>query len=322
MLHERGDDVTILGRHRYPTLEAQGCHAIQADVRDDAAMRQACEGMDVVFHTAAVPGIWGKRRLYTDINTTGTANVIQAMKTVAQRAPRPCQPRLVYTSSASVAIGKSPVAGADESIPYPDHYLAHYAKTKANAERMVLQANDDDLLTVSLRPHLIIGPGDPHLIPRIIARAANKRLIQIGDGQNRVDTTYIDNAAHAHVLAGDELATTRRCAGKAYFISDGEPITLWPWLGELLRAVGAPPITKHMSYKTAYRLGSVFEKFYSLFGIVREPPMTRFLAYQLAHDHYFNITAARNDFGYTPAICPQEGTKRLIRSLKNVSLPP
>ena len=308
MLHARGDEVVALGRHRYLHHERAGIATIQADVRDADAVRRASMGMDVVYHAAAIPGIWGKKKTFREINVTGTKNVIDACRACGVT-------KLVFTSTPSVVFGKDPLCGVDESQPYPDRYLAVYPDTKAEAEQMVLGTNHSSLATVALRPHLIWGPGDPHLIPRVIARARERRLIQVGDGENLVDITYIDNAAQAHLKAADALGPGSACAGKAYFISQGEPVKLWPWLDEILEAVGAPRISRSIPYRTAHRIGRLLETAYSLFGITSEPRMTRFLAAQLALSHYFDIGAAKRDFGFEPAVSTAEGLILLRTSL-------
>jgi len=308
MLHERGDEVSVLGRGTYPHIVPHIQRMFGADIRLAPAVQRACEGMDVVFHVASLAGIWGKRSDFWSINVDGTRNVIDAC--LANRVRR-----LVYTSSPSVVFGRDDLCGVDESTPYPSRYLAAYPETKAAAEQMILAANSASLATVALRPHLIFGPGDPHLIPRVTARARAGRLRQVGDGRNLVDVTYIDNAARAHVQAADALGPGSRCAGKAYFISQGKPVELWPWLNDLLKGVGAPVVTRSVSLDNAYRVGAAFELMYRILGLTREPPMTRFLASQLAKSHYFNISAARRDFGYNPAVSTGEGVKRLVRSL-------
>jgi nucleoside-diphosphate-sugar epimerase len=308
MLHERGDDVTILGRRSYPEQEKDGIKTICADLRDAEGVRGACRDVETVYHVAAIPGIWGRRRDFWETNVDGTRHVIEGCRVESVG-------RLVFTSSPSVVFGEEALCGVDESQPYPRRYLAHYPETKAVAERMVLTANGPDLATVALRPHLVWGPGDPHLIPKVVRRARARRLVQVGDGTNLVDITYIDNAARAHVLAGDALAPHAACAGRAYFISQGEPVALWPWLNELLVRLNIEPARQTMSYKAARRMGEVFEGLYWLLRVRREPPMTRFLACQLAKSHYFSIAAAKRDLGYAPTVSTVEGVNRLVSFL-------
>ncbi len=309
MLSARGDEVTVLGRNRYPHHEDAGLETIQADIRDATAVSSASEGKDVVFHVAALAALWGPKKLFHDINVEGTRHVLEGCH-------RHGVGKLVFTSSPSVVFGRDDLCGVDESQPYPDRYLAHYPETKARAERMVLEANGPGLATVALRPHLIWGPGDPHLIPRVVDRARRGQLAQVGDGRNLVDITYIDNAAEAHVLAADALSPRARCAGRAYFISQGEPVRLWPWLNDILSQVDAPTVEKRISFRSAYAIGTVLEAAHRLVGSAKEPRMTRFLSTQLAKSHYFNISSSGRDFGYRPRVTTAKAVPRLIAYLR------
>ncbi len=310
MLQARGEGVVALGRNPYAHLAQAGIRTVQADIRDPDAVRRACKGVDLVIHSAAMPGIWGSRRLFWDTNVGGTRNVILGCKTCGVA-------RLIYTSSPSVVFGNRALAGVDESQPYPSRYLAHYPASKAAAEQMVLQANGPAFATVALRPHLIFGPGDPHLFPRIVARAKAGRLVQVGDGTNRVDVTYVANAAEAHIRAAEALAVGAPCAGRAYFISQGEPVVLWPWLNEILAALGLRAVRRRVSHRTARAVGHCLEALYRVVGFRAEPPMTRFLAGQLAKPHYFCIDAARRDLGYRPRVSTDEGVRQLVAWLKD-----
>ena len=202
----------------------------------------------------------------------------------------------------------------DESAPYPEKYLCHYAKTKAVAEKLVLAANGTSgLATVCIRPHLIWGPGDPHLLPRLINRAKNGKLFHIGNGDILVDMIYIDNAVEAHIKACDSLNLASTIAGKCYFVSDGRPVILWKWIEKVLKELNLPAIKRPISFQYASILGGIFEGIYKLFRINKEPLMTRFLAAQLSKSHYFNISRAKIDFGYEPIVTQEEGMKRLIK---------
>jgi 2-alkyl-3-oxoalkanoate reductase len=304
-LLKKGHEVSVIGRGEYPLLPAS-VKRLQGDIRDSDFVNSSLENIDTVFHTAAIPGIWGED--FFSVNVQGTENIISACQKNLVR-------KLVFTSSPSVVFGNTSLEGVDESVPYPEKYLCDYPRTKALAEKMVLQANDTNLSTVAIRPHLIWGPGDPHLVPRLLEKARKGKLIQVGDGSNRVDIIYIDNAVLAHLQASEALGAGSEIAGKAYFVSDGEPVVLWDWINQLLDQMGRPNVSRKISYKNAMRLGAFFEGVYGLFGIKSEPPMTRFLASQLATSHYFDISRAKIDFGYQPHVSHQEGMRRLIRSL-------
>ncbi|WP_313342147.1 2-alkyl-3-oxoalkanoate reductase [Stenotrophomonas sp.] len=308
-LVERGHDVLSFNRGDYPPLAALGVGQIRGDLADADAVRHAVAGVDAVFHNGAKAGAWGSYDSYHQANVVGTDNVIAACRQHGVRT-------LVYTSTPSVTHrATDPVEGlgADE-VPYGENFQAPYAATKTIAEQRVLAANGPDLATVALRPRLIWGPGDQQLVPRLAERARAGRLRFVGDGNNLVDTTYIDNAALAHFLALEHLAPGAACAGKAYFISNGEPLPMRELLNKLMAAVGAPAVEKSISFKTAYRIGAVAERVWPLLRLRGEPPMTRFLAEQLCTPHWYSMEPARRDFGYVPQVSIDEGLTRLKAS--------
>jgi nucleoside-diphosphate-sugar epimerase len=305
-LVERGDSVRSLARGDYPELRALGVETIRGDLADFDTTKMAIKGCDVVFHVAAKAGIWGPRREFERANVDGTRNVVLACRELGV-------PRLVYTSSPSVVHDGGDLAGVDESLPYPTHFGADYPRTKAEAERMVLGANEPNLATVALRPHLIWGPGDHHLIPRVVARARAGKLRRIGRTNPIVDSTYIDNAAEAHLLAAERLSPNSPVAGRAYFLSNGEPWPLWDLIGGILKAAGLGPVTRSVPSIVARGAGLILESAYRAFRLPGEPLMTRFLAEQLSTSHWFNIEAARRDLGYRPEVSIEEGLRRLER---------
>jgi nucleoside-diphosphate-sugar epimerase len=309
-LRARGDAVRSLSRGRYPDLDALGVTQHQGDVADAGAVAEAAAGCDIVFHVAAKAGAHGRYTEYYRANVTGTGNVLAACRRHGVR-------RLVYTSSPSVVFNGRDMEGVDESVPYPPHYDAHYPRTKALAEQLVLWANGPDLATVSLRPHLIWGPGDNHLVPRIIARARAGRLRRVGNTSKLIDSTYIDNAADAHLLAADRLAPGSPVAGKAYFLSQGEPVPLWGLVNRILAAAGLPPVTRSVPYAAAYVTGCALEAAYAVLRLRGEPPMTRFLSRELSTAHWFDLSAARRDLGYEPGVSLDEGLRRLAKSFEN-----
>ncbi|MBI3837494.1 MAG: NAD-dependent epimerase/dehydratase family protein [Planctomycetia bacterium] len=305
----RGDRVRTLTRGRYPELERLGAQCVRADLRDAPATSEACAGVDVVFHAAGVAGIWGPWDHYYGINYLGTKNIIDGCRTHGV-------PRLIYTSSPSVTFDGRAQEGIDERAPYPKRWLCHYPHTKALGEQAVLAANCNELLTCVLRPHLIWGPRDRHLVPRLIARARAGQLRRVGDGTNRIDMVYVDNAAQAHLQAADALKSGLKVAGGVYFVSQGEPVNCWAWIDEILALAGLAPVKRSISLATAWRVGAALEIVHRVLGLSGEPRMTRFLAAQLGTSHYFDIGRARHDFGYVPKISTGEGMRRLGEALQ------
>ncbi len=301
----RGNRVRAMCRKDCPPLDALGLETARADLRDRDAVLAACRGIDTVFHVGGVAGMVGPWKLFYETNTLGTRHVVEGCLTHGVE-------RLVYTSSPSVIFDGRHQCGVDESIPYPKRWLCHYAHSKALAEQHVLAANGrDGLATCALRPHLIWGPRDRQLIPHVIDCARRGRLVRVGDGKNLIDTVYVENAAAAHLLAADVLAPGSPVAGHAYFISQGEPVNCWQWIDELLALAGLPPVRRSLSLPAAWMLGAACEAVHWLFRLQGQPPLSRFLARQMAASHYFDIGRARRDFGYEPKISIADGMRRL-----------
>jgi nucleoside-diphosphate-sugar epimerase len=307
-LVEKGVEVGVFGRNHYPHLDKLGVRQFQGDILDSDLLIRFMQGYDTVFHVAAKAGIWGPKHEFEQTNVTGTRNVIGAC--IANNIQS-----LVYTSTPSVVFNRRDISGADERLPYAKRFLCYYASSKAVAEQMVLVSNSDVLKTCAIRPHLVWGPGDPHLIPRLIARGKAKKLKQVGNGLNMVDISYVDNVADAHILAAENLFYSATAAGNAYFISQGEPVNLWSWINNLFERLNIEPVTKKINAKPAYMIGALLEGIHMWFSLEKEPKMTRFLAEQLAKSHWFSINKARHDLGYEPRISTSEGLDRLIKWL-------
>lgn len=308
MLLDKGIAIRSLQRSDSPELKKLGVEIIRGDISDRATVINAAEGCDVIFHVAARAGVWGDYDDYYQCNVTGTKNIIDACQTHHIQ-------KLIYTSSPSVVFAGKDEENINESTPYPDQFLTAYQKTKALAEQMVLEANNETLATVALRPHLIWGPGDPHLVPRIIEHAKAGRLRLVGKQSNLVDSTHIDNAALAHILAAEALAANADCAGKTYFISNDEPLPMKELINKILAAANLPAITKTIPTQLAYTIGMMMELVYKIFKLKDEPIMTRFIAKQLSCAHWYDLTAAKNDLGYQVKVTINEGMERLKASL-------
>lgn len=324
----QGRSVTVLGRTPAPDLAKRGVRFIRASLDDAPAVEAACAGIATVFHTAARVGVWGRYDEFYRTNVLGT----RALLAGCRRHGVAC---FVHTSTPSVVYHGRDLANADESLPLTTACPSPYPLTKAIAEREVLAANSAAFRTIALRPHLIWGVGDPHLVPRVLARARAGRLRIVGSGNNRVDMVHVENAVDAHLLAEQAvchlLNDTRSVApsstldaqpaspaasGRAYFITNDEPVLLWDWINGLLTALGEPPVTRRISLPVASAIGAVCETAWRLFPLTGEPPMTRFIAAELAKDHWFNLTAAKRDLGYAPRVTMAQGTAELVAHLK------
>ncbi len=315
----RGYQVVSVSRGSYPELARAGCLTVQLDIADSfEKLCEAMTGCTAVFHTAAKVDMWGAFADFFRVNVVGTANVIQAAR--AQGIDR-----LIFTSSPSVVAGSAPLRGVSESVRYPARFSAHYPHTKALAEKLVLGANSQTMRTVALRPHLIFGPGDRHFVPTIISRAKAGRLVQVGNGRNLVDVCFIEDCVSAHICALEALgAANGDAAGRAYFISQGEPVLLWEWIRCVLSLAGAPPIKHKVPHAAAELLALGAEAFCSsarLFTNQQFTPLfTRFLVHEMATDHYFDISAAARELGFRPTYTVEQALKRTFQDFHNALL--
>lgn len=307
----RSASIEVVGYARgdYPDLEKMGVRLIKGDIADKKSLLAAMHGCDLVFHVASKAGVWGNKDAYFLPNVSGTENIISACQELNIQ-------RLVYTSTPSVTFSGVDENGIDETQPYAAQYLNFYGLSKALAEKKVLAANSELLKTVALRPHLIWGPGDPHLVPRVIERAEAGKLKLVGRTDKLVDTIYIDNAVYAHLLAAVKLTESApTCAGKAYFLSNEQPILMAEMLNKILACKGLKPVTKRVPAPLAYAVGTLLEWLYLGFKKDSEPLMTRFVARQLSTSHYFDISAAKKDLQYRPLVNIEQGMAKLQASL-------
>ena len=304
-LVRRGDDVVCLQRRPSAFIGHQNAQEVLADICDAEAVVAAAHGCDAIIHGAARVGVVGSQKEFYDTNVTGTRNILEATE-------QHNISRLVFVSTPSVAHTGDSLIGAPAGEAEIGRSRSHYAESKAIAERTVLNARNERLAVVAVRPHLVWGPGDTQLVGRIVDRAASGRLAVIGTGDALVDSTYIDNAISAHIAALDSLHIGSACDGKAYVISNGEPRTVNELMRSMCNSAGVPFEPRHVSLAMGIRLGSLIERLWPMMQS-SEPPLTRFIAEQLGTAHWFDQRAVQQDLGWTPHVSLDEGFQRLTQ---------
>ena len=309
----RGDEVVSTSRGHYPELEALGARCVARDLGSERPDLAFFEGADVVFHVAALAGYWGRAEDFHRANVVATENVLAAARAHGV-------PRLVFTSSPSVCFDGRDHVRAKE-LPRATSFLAHYPRTKARAEELVLAASSPALATCALRPHLVFGPRDPHLLPRVVERARSGKLAIVGDGANEVSVTFVGNAAAAHVAAADRLEHGAPHSGRAYFVSQAEPVRLWPWIARILEALDVPAPRRRLSLRKAALVGRACELLWGTLPLRGQPPMTRFVARQLATSHSYDMGPAHADFGYVEEVDLEQATELAIEDLRGRAAP-
>lgn len=295
-LAQRGDAVITVSRGTYPHLKELGIEHHSLDISTlPKELEKLLVGVDAVFHVAAVVKMWGKYDEFYQGNVEATRYLLECAK-------RARVPRFIFTSSPSVIAHGKDLRGVDERQPYPDHFDAYYPETKAIAEQLVIHAHDPiGISTIVLRPHLVFGPGDNHIIPLITERARQGKLVQIGEGKNIVDFTFIDDCVNAHLCADRALQKDSSVGGQPYFITQGDPVPMWWWINEVIKKNNLPVLTKKVSKRAALFLSKLSETFYKIFPFLGIPRLTKFLILELSTDHYFDITAAKEKLGYQPS---------------------
>ena len=275
---------------------------MRGDVTDAAAVHAAVRGHDAVIHLAARVSVTGPWRAFAAVNVAGTANILTAARAAGSVR------RLVFVSSPSVAHSGSSLVGAGAGVADPARARGHYARSKAAAELLALGADGQDLAVVAVRPHLVWGPGDTQLVGRIVARARAGRLVLVGRGLALMDCTYVDNAAAAIAAALDRVSLAH---GQAVVVTNGEPRPVAEVLARICVAAGAPAPTRRVPFAVARTGGAVVEGLWALLGRTDDPPMTRFLAEQLATAHWFDQRHTREVLDWTPTVGLEEGFARL-----------
>ncbi len=302
MLIERGHEVENFSRHKHPILDMLNVKTHFGDLADYQAVLSAVKGKDAIFHVASKVGMGGKWSDFYKTNVIGTKNILKA-------AVEENVPNFIYTSTPSVVFDYKDILGGNETLSYSKNPMNNYQKSKIMAEKMVL--SQKDIKTIALRPHLIFGEDDPHILPRLLKQAKAKKLKKIGQGNNLVDVTYVENAAHAHILALEKLISDPKVVGSAYFIGQERPVNLWDFINHLLKINGLPEVEKQIPLKLAIWMGRIFELVYTCFGKNEDPPLTPFVAMQMGKSHYFSHDKAKKDLGYFPLVSLFEATSRL-----------
>ncbi len=304
LLKNNGHEVFSFSRSHHEKLDSINVKTRLGTLTDLKQIESSLVGIEAIIHTAAIAGIWGDYNDYYQTNYIGTKNIVDAAKRSGIKY-------FVYTSTPSVVFETNSLCGVDEKTPHAKEFLTHYAKTKSMAEKYVSGTADNSFKTVSIRPHLIWGKGDPHILPRLLAKAKSGRLRIIGEGDNLVDVIHVKNAAFAHTQALRGLIEGKQISGKAYFVGQNNPVNLWEFINQMLATQNIDKITKKINSKAAYNLGSFFESTYKFLHLKTEPPLTRFVVLQMSESHYFSHENAKKDFDYNPIISTEEGLKEL-----------
>lgn len=302
-LKNMGWDVTALGRNisKLDQLESEGIHTLQIDLKDANGLVDACKDQEIVFHCAAFPSPWGNFEKFYQANVIGTRNIVQAcLKKNVKRLVHVSTPSIYFDYKSRINVKEI------DALPEP---VSNYAATKLLAEEEVDKGFANGLATISIRPRALFGPGDTVIFPRLIPRLQSGRLPILGDGENIVDLTYIENVVDALLLCADSPANT---LGKKYNISNGEPVKIWHLIEHICNELNLPHPKRKISYRTANAIASMLELIYTVIPTHPEPPLTRISVSMMANNTTLDISAAKNELGYQPKVSVEEGVQRFL----------
>ncbi|XP_054756048.2 sterol-4-alpha-carboxylate 3-dehydrogenase, decarboxylating-like [Lytechinus pictus] len=293
------------------TFENDQVRFFIGDLCSKKDLSPALKDVEVVFHVASPSPLSNNRELFYKVNYTGTQNVISACKDFGVK-------RLVLTSSASVVYEGADIKNGDESLPYAKDFVDAYSETKILQEKVVLEANNpgDDFYTAAIRPHSIFGPGDVHMVPTLVQTAkAGKTKCMIGNGENLVDFTYVDNVVHGHILAAEKLLShPDSVGGKSFFITNDEPVPFWSVMTRFLVGLGYDAPKYHLPFWLIYYISLVIQFICTLLKPFTNINVT-FTPMKVAIAgtyHYYSCERAKKLLGYRPIVSLDEAIQRTV----------
>lgn len=298
-LHQLGYEVTITGRNEHigAELVKEGISFLPARLEDAKRTIQACAGQEMVFHCGAMSSLWGRYRDFYASNVAGTRNVVEGCFTNKVQ-------RLIYVSTPSIYFDYTDRTGIKEAMPLPKETVNPYAATKRLAEQEIDQAFQRGLPVVTVRPRAIFGPGDQAILPRLLQANRQGRLPLINGGQALLDLTYVDNAVDALLKCMSAPSTV---LGQKYNITNDEHVRLIDVLQYLFERLGEPMRARKIPYPIAYWIAGLLESMARISRSGQEPLLTRYAVGLLGKSQTLDISAAKKELGYAPAITIKEG---------------
>jgi 3beta-hydroxy-delta5-steroid dehydrogenase/steroid delta-isomerase len=306
-LLDSGYRVRSFDRAPSPLPAQPGLEVLQGDICDRDTVAAAVDGIDTVFHTAAIIELLGGASVTAEyrqrsfaVNVEGTQNLVHAAQAAGVK-------RFVYTASNSVVMGGKPIAGGDETLPYTDRFNDLYTETKVVAERFVLSQNGvGGLLTCSIRPSGIWGRGDQTMFRKLFESVvAGHVKVLVGRKNARLDNSYVHNLIHGFVLAAEHLVPGGTAPGQAYFINDGEPINMFEFARPIVEECGVRWPRARVSGRLVRDVMSIWQRLHFRLGFP-QPPLEPLAVERLYLDNYFSVAKAERDLGYRPLFTTEQ----------------
>jgi len=299
-LHERGDSVQalVLPTEDASRLEARNVAIFRGDIREPETLRAPMRGVDLVFHLAAMMGLWRPMADYRAVNVTGTENVCRAAMAAGVR-------RLIHISSWTVYGMNVGVPAVEDFAfnPFPEPYAVTKALGDQLVQRLIATAG---LPAVIIRPGTFFGPGDRLHFARMTDRVREGKGLIVGNGRNPLPFLYVTDVVQGLMLAADKP----NAVGQAYNIAHDQPMTQEGFLRAIAEELGYAPPTLHAPYHAMYTAAAAIEHAAILSGAKQQPVVTRLGVKLFGTDNRHSIEKARRDLGYTPQVSIREGIRR------------
>jgi nucleoside-diphosphate-sugar epimerase len=280
-------------------IRERGAEPVRGDLDDTASMAAGAAGCEVAFHCAAHLGDWGSRADFERGNVQGTRNALAAARQAGVR-------RFVHVGTEAALLAGEPLIEVDERAPLRFDSPALYSSTKARAEEAVIEANQNGLETVVVRPRFVWGRGDTTLLPVMTEMVRAGRFAWIGGGRHRTSTTHVDNVVHGLLLGAE-----RGAPGGVYFVTDGEPVVFRDFVTRLLATQGVTPPGRSLPTALARAVAAMGETAWRLLPLPGRPPVTRLAVWVSALETTIDITRARTELGYAPVRTIDDGLEEL-----------
>ncbi|BBZ41154.1 3-beta-hydroxysteroid dehydrogenase [Mycobacterium conspicuum] len=318
-LLDRGYRVRSFDRAPSPLPQHPKLEVLRGDITDAGVCATAVDGIDTVFHTAAIIELMGGASVTEEYRNRSYAVNVEGTKNLVHAGQRAGVKRFVYTSSNSVVMGGQRISGGDETLPYTKRFNDLYTETKVVAEKFVLQQNGlDGMLTCSIRPSGIWGRGDQTMFRRLFESVvAGHVKVLVGSKNAKLDNSYVHNLIHGFILAAEHLVPGGTAPGQVYFINDGEPINMFAFAEPIVTACGQPWPRMRVPGRLVRDVMSLWQWLHFRFGLPK-PPLEPLAIERLYLDNHFSIAKAQRDLGYRPLFTTEQAMAECLPYYKDL----
>lgn len=303
----RGDEVRVLVRptSKIAHLESLNVQLVYSDLSDSQSVRKAAQGMEHVYHCAALASDWGPRENFQAANVAGFRNLLDASLEAGVK-------KFIHVSTTDVY--GHPNYPVDETAPYRLRGW-QYGDTKIEGEKLAWAYHREHGLPITIvRPVNIYGPRSTSFVLELAEALKSGDMVHIGKNEHPAGLAYVTNVVDMILLAADSESSV----GHAYNASDGSDVTWAQYMDKLAKIIGAPSPRVVIPYRLAYLAGWAMEKIYGALQIQSRPLLTRMMVELFGTNQGFPIDKARRELGYEPRVSFNEGMAQVEIWLRQI----